>query len=153
MGERLWPTYAAKALGLFVVVAAVLAALGGLVQINPIWLYGPFDPAAVSTAAQPDWYMGWLDGALRLAPAFRLHILGYRVPEIIVPAVIFPGLTFVVLFAWPAHRQTTHGRSIRAPPVVPTAGSTVGHRVRRGRARLLRHPVRRRLPRSHRGRA
>ncbi len=45
-----------------------LAMLGGLVQINPIWLYGPFKPYAVSTAAQPDWYMGWLEGALRLAP-------------------------------------------------------------------------------------
>jgi quinol---cytochrome-c reductase cytochrome b subunit len=102
VGSRLWPTYAWRSLGVFAVVAAITAFLGGLVQINPVWLYGPFEPYAVSTAAQPDWYMGWLEGALRLAPAFRLHILGYRVPEIIVPAVIFPGLTFAVLFAWPA---------------------------------------------------
>ena len=50
-------------------VPTVLSLLGGLGQINPIWLYGPFHPAAVTTAAQPDWYVGWLEGALRLFPA------------------------------------------------------------------------------------
>jgi ubiquinol-cytochrome c reductase cytochrome b subunit len=102
VGSRLWPTYAWRSLGLFALVAAITAFLGGLVQINPVWLYGPFKPYAVSTAAQPDWYMGWLEGALRLAPAFRMQVFGYRVPEIIVPAVIFPGLTFLLLYAWPA---------------------------------------------------
>ncbi len=78
------------------------AALGGLVQINPIWLYGPFEPYAVSTAAQPDWYMGWLEGALRLMPSFQLHLFGYRVPEIVVPTLMLPAATFGVLYAWPA---------------------------------------------------
>jgi ubiquinol-cytochrome c reductase cytochrome b subunit len=109
VGSRLWPTYAMRSIGLLFVVVAVLAALGGLVQINPIWLYGPYQPSSVSTAAQPDWYMGWLEGALRLVPAFRLHLLGYRVPEVIVPAVIFPTLTFVLLFGWPAiDRRLSH---------------------------------------------
>jgi ubiquinol-cytochrome c reductase cytochrome b subunit len=102
VGSRFWPTYTLRSVGLFSFIVAVLAALGGLIQINPIWLYGPFEPYAVSTAAQPDWYMGWLEGALRLVPAFRLHIFGYRVPELVVPAVIFPTLTFAVLFLWPA---------------------------------------------------
>src|SRR5690606_26465901 len=61
VGERLWPTYAAKALALFFLTSAVLAFLGGVFQINPIWIYGPFDPAQVSAASQPDWYMGWVD--------------------------------------------------------------------------------------------
>jgi quinol---cytochrome-c reductase cytochrome b subunit len=47
VGERMWPTYAAKALGLFFLTSAVLAFLGGVFQINPIWIYGPFDPAEV----------------------------------------------------------------------------------------------------------
>ncbi|MGH9041033.1 MAG: cytochrome bc1 complex cytochrome b subunit, partial [Acidimicrobiia bacterium] len=68
VGERLWPTYAAKALGLFFLTTAVLCVLGGVAQINPIWLFGPFRPAEVSAASQPDWYMGWLDGALRIMP-------------------------------------------------------------------------------------
>jgi ubiquinol-cytochrome c reductase cytochrome b subunit len=100
-GSRLWPTYAMRSVGLLFVVAGTLVALGGLVQINPIWLYGPYTPSAVSTGAQPDWYMGWLEGALRLFPAVRLHIFGYRMPEIVLPAVVFPTLTFLLLFSWP----------------------------------------------------
>ena len=102
VGSRLWPTYALRSVGLLFLVAGVLVALGGLAQINPIWLYGPYTPSAVSTGAQPDWYMGWLEGALRLFPAVRLQVLGYRVPEILWPGVVFPTLTFGVLFAWPA---------------------------------------------------
>jgi ubiquinol-cytochrome c reductase cytochrome b subunit len=101
VGSRLWPKYAVKSLGLFALVAGVLAGLGGLAQINPVWLYGPFDPAAVSTAAQPDWYVGWLEGALRLAPPWYLHIGPYNVPEVFWPGVVLPGLTFVLLYAWP----------------------------------------------------
>ncbi|HZD17622.1 MAG TPA: cytochrome b, partial [Actinomycetota bacterium] len=68
VGSRLWPTYATKSIGLFFAVFAVVGVLGGLVQVNPIWLYGPFEPATVSSPAQPDWYLGWLEGALRLYP-------------------------------------------------------------------------------------
>ncbi len=32
---------------------AVLVLLGGLVQINPIWQWGPFDPATGPTARSP----------------------------------------------------------------------------------------------------
>jgi ubiquinol-cytochrome c reductase cytochrome b subunit len=109
VGSRLWPTYALRSLGLFCAVAAVLGLLGGLVQINPIWLYGPYKPYAVSTAAQPDWYMGWLEGAMRLMPAFQLHLFGYRVTEIVVPTVIFPMVTFGVLFLWPAIEKRLTG--------------------------------------------
>jgi ubiquinol-cytochrome c reductase cytochrome b subunit len=101
VGSRLYPTYTLRSLGLFAIVVGVLSALGGLFQINPVWLYGPYEPSAVSTAAQPDWYMGWLEGALRLMPAFRLHVFGYRVPELVVPGVVFPGITFLLLYAWP----------------------------------------------------
>ena len=90
-------------------------------QINPIWLYGPYKPYAVTTAAQPDWYMGWLEGRMRLAPAFRLHLFGYRVPEIVVPAVIFPALTFAVLFAWPAIDKRLTGDRAEHHLLVPTA--------------------------------
>src|SRR6476620_1905722 len=81
VGERVWPAYAAKALGLFFITAALLCGLGGLAQINPIWLYGPFDPAEVSSASQPDWYMGWLDGALRAMPNLEVRAFGYEIPN------------------------------------------------------------------------
>jgi len=101
MGSYLWPTYAARSVGLFAAVFAVLCLLGGLAQINPVWLYGPFHAPAVSTAAQPDWYMGWLEGALRLFPGWRLHIFGYPLSEIFWPGVLLPGVTFGLLYLWP----------------------------------------------------
>jgi ubiquinol-cytochrome c reductase cytochrome b subunit len=112
VGSRLWPTYAARSIGLFAFVTAVLCLLGGLAQINPVWLYGPYSPSAVSTAAQPDWYMGWLEGALRVMPAIRLSVFGYRVPEILLPAVVLPGVTFLLLYLWPflEARVTGEGR-------------------------------------------
>jgi len=101
VGSFLWPTYAARSLGLFAAVAAVLSALGGLAQINPVWLYGPFKAPAVSTAAQPDWYVGWLEGALRLFPPWRVHVFGYTISEVFWPGILLPGLTFGLLFLWP----------------------------------------------------
>jgi ubiquinol-cytochrome c reductase cytochrome b subunit len=101
VGTRLWPTYTARALGLFAGVSGVIALLGGLVQINPVWLYGPFDPAAVTTASQPDWYMGWLEGAFRLMPPARTTVFGYELSEVFVPGVLLPGLTFALLYGWP----------------------------------------------------
>ena len=101
VGERVWPTYAAKALGMFFLTAAVLCALGGLAQINPVWLYGPYRPADVSAASQPDWYMGWLDGALRLMPGWEVRAFGYEIPNPFFPSVLLPGVTFGLLYLWP----------------------------------------------------
>ena len=101
VGTRMWPTYAAKALGLFFLVVAVVAFLGGVFQINPIWIYGPFDPAEVSSASQPDWYMGWLDGALRIMPGWEIRAFGFEIPNPFFPGVLLASLTFGALYAWP----------------------------------------------------
>ncbi|MGZ4152011.1 MAG: cytochrome b, partial [Actinomycetota bacterium] len=81
VGSSLWPRYTLKSVGLFFVIAGVLSMLGGLFQINPVWFYGPFDPTIPTSPAQPDWYVGWLEGSLRLAPSFEPHIFGWRLPE------------------------------------------------------------------------
>jgi ubiquinol-cytochrome c reductase cytochrome b subunit len=86
---------------LFFLTSAVLAFMGGVFQINPIWVFGPFDPAQVSTASQPDWYMGWLDGALRIMPGWEIRAFGYEVPNPFFPGVLLAGLTFAFLYAWP----------------------------------------------------
>jgi ubiquinol-cytochrome c reductase cytochrome b subunit len=101
VGSRLWPTYTARSVGLLAGTFSITALLGGLFQVNPIWLYGPFEPAAVSTASQPDWYMGWLEGALRLAPAWRVDLFGYTISEVFWPGVVLPGITFGLLYMWP----------------------------------------------------
>jgi ubiquinol-cytochrome c reductase cytochrome b subunit len=109
VGSRLWPTYATKSLGLFAIIFGVLAALGGLMQINPVWLYGPFRAPAVTTAAQPDWYMGWIEGALRITPPFYVHLGNYDIPELFWPAVAVPGVTFLLLYLWPfIEARVTH---------------------------------------------
>ena len=100
-GSYLWPNYTAKSIGLFFLVSAVLAALGGLAQINPVWLYGPFHPEIVTTAAQPDWDVGWLEGALRLFPAWEPQIFGITIPNAFFPGALVPGITFGLLYAWP----------------------------------------------------
>jgi ubiquinol-cytochrome c reductase cytochrome b subunit len=101
VGSKLWPTYATKSIALFLAVFAVTCALGGLAQINPVWLYGPFEPHQVTSPAQPDWYLGWVEGALRLFPAWEIRAFGFEIPNPFFPAVLMPGMTFALLYAWP----------------------------------------------------
>ena len=70
VGYPVMPVYAAKAGGFFFIVFGVIALMSALVTINPIWAYGPYDPSPVTAGSQPDWYMGFADGALRLLPGF-----------------------------------------------------------------------------------
>jgi ubiquinol-cytochrome c reductase cytochrome b subunit len=112
-GERLWPTYAFKSMGLFFAIAAVLSFMGGLFQINPVWLYGPYSAHVVSGGAQPDWYVGWLEGALRLFPNWEIRVFGHEVPEPFFPAVLFPAIVFAIMYLWPAiERRLTGDREI-----------------------------------------
>ncbi len=112
VGSRLWPAYAARSIALFFGVSAVLVFLGAFVQINPIWLYGPYDPTAATTAAQPDWYMGWLEGALRLMPPGHAVIFGVTIPNLFFPAVVLPAGSFLALYAWPViERRATGDRA------------------------------------------
>ena len=101
VGSRLWPSYAVKSVGLFFMVFALVAMLGGLAQIDPVWIYGPYNPVAVIPGAQPDWYLAWVEGAMRLSPAFNLHFGRWLVPEVFFPAVLMPALLFGVLYAYP----------------------------------------------------
>jgi len=102
VGSRIYPAYAAKAGGFFFLVFAVMAGLGGLAQINPIWLYGPYDPAQVSAGSQPDWYVGFLDGSTRLMPNWELRTLGHTFsPNVLIPTQILPGVLFVLLLLYP----------------------------------------------------
>ena len=112
VGERLWPTYTFKAAGLFFMVAAVQGLLGGVAQINPIWLYGPFKAENVSSASQPDWYMGWLEGALRLMPNWETRIGWFTIPNQFYSGVVVGGIAFGSMYAWPwIEKRITKDRS------------------------------------------
>jgi ubiquinol-cytochrome c reductase cytochrome b subunit len=102
VGVRMFPTFAAKSTGLFFVVAAAIVLLAGLFQINPVWLWGPYNPAQVSAASQPDWYVMFLDGSTRLFPAWDINLPGdYTIPALFWPTLVLPGILFTLLAAYP----------------------------------------------------
>ncbi|MEV4349469.1 ubiquinol-cytochrome c reductase cytochrome b subunit [Actinoplanes sp. NPDC049596] len=101
VGERMFPRYALKQGGMFLSVFAVVALLAGLFQINPIWLFGPYRAADVSAASQPDWYVMFLDGLVRLMPAWQLYLGDYSIPPIFWPSVVVFGLLLTVTGAYP----------------------------------------------------
>jgi ubiquinol-cytochrome c reductase cytochrome b subunit len=106
----MFPTFMAKTTGFLFMVVGASALLGAFAQINPIWQFGSYDPSKISYAVQPDWYMGWLDGALRIMPSWEFAGWGHTVPlEVFLPAVIFPGLIFNICFAWPALERKMTG--------------------------------------------
>src|SRR5690606_4880956 len=81
----------AKAGGFFFIVFGATALMGGLMTINPVWKYGPYDPSKVTAGSQPDWYMGWPDGALRIIPGWESHFLGVTLSwNILLPILILP---------------------------------------------------------------
>jgi ubiquinol-cytochrome c reductase cytochrome b subunit len=109
LGVPAFPGQAARSLGLMFAVAAVLFLLGGLVQINPIWQWGPYAVGQSTNGAQPDWYLGWLIGALRLMPGFDVTVGDYTlVPNPFWGGALFPLIVFGVLgiFPWAERRLT-----------------------------------------------
>jgi ubiquinol-cytochrome c reductase cytochrome b subunit len=73
------------------------------VQINPVWQWGPYEPWVGENGAQPDWYLGWLIGALRLMPNWEPSLAGHTLlPNPVFGGVLFPALVFGFLFALPA---------------------------------------------------
>jgi ubiquinol-cytochrome c reductase cytochrome b subunit len=110
VGTPMWPAYALRSLGLLCAVAAVLVLLGGLIQINPVWEWGPYETYLSSNGAQPDWYLGWLIGALRLMVAFEPHVGGYTlIPNPFWGGALFPLLVFGALLSWPALERRITG--------------------------------------------
>jgi ubiquinol-cytochrome c reductase cytochrome b subunit len=101
VGERVWPGFAMKSTGLLFLTGGVLTALGAMVEVNPVWLYGPYDTAAATSYAQPDWYIGFLEGTLRLFPPWETRIGWFVVNNIFYAGVVVPGLMFAVLFVAP----------------------------------------------------
>ena len=104
VGYPALPVYVAKMGGNFFIIFGVLALMGATMSINNVWNYGPYDPSPVSAGAQPDWYMLFLEGSLRLMPGAGAEwvIAGFTLPlNILVPAVVIPGILFTFLFVYP----------------------------------------------------
>jgi ubiquinol-cytochrome c reductase cytochrome b subunit len=100
----MFPNFAMKAAGFSMVVFGIIALMGGLIQINPVWLFGPYEAAVVSAASQPDWYVMFLDGSTRLMPDWDIYIPlgdGYTIPGIFWPTVVLPGILTVLPMFYP----------------------------------------------------
>ncbi|MFC7594256.1 cytochrome bc complex cytochrome b subunit [Terrabacter sp. GCM10028922] len=96
VGYPLMPVYIAKAGGFFFIVFGVIALISAVVTINPIWAYGPYDPSPITAGSQPDWYMGFADGALRLLPGFlEFETFGFTWSM-----NIFPGSILLLPIMW-----------------------------------------------------
>jgi len=127
VGYPLMPVYIAKAGGFFFIVFGVIALISGLASINPIWMYGPYKPTQVTAGAQPDWYMGFADGALRLMPGWtEIHAFGYTLGlNVAVPALglipVFYGLAgaYPFLEQWVTGDRREH-HLLDRPRNVPT---------------------------------
>jgi ubiquinol-cytochrome c reductase cytochrome b subunit len=106
------PVQSPRSLGLMFAVAAALFALGGLVQINPIWLWGPYEVSLSTNGAQPDWYLGWLIGGLRLMPGFDVALGDYTlIPNPFWGGVLFPLVVMGLLITLPwTERRLTGDR-------------------------------------------
>ena len=110
VGYSLMPIYMAKAGGFFFIVFGVTAFLGAVASINPLWLYGPYTPGQVTAGSQPDWYMGWLDGLVRMAPPLEPVIFGYTLSlNILIPGLIIPGIIFTGMALYPFIEQWITG--------------------------------------------
>ncbi|HEY0260332.1 MAG TPA: cytochrome bc complex cytochrome b subunit [Lacisediminihabitans sp.] len=97
VGVPILPVFAAKAGGFFFVVFGVIVLIASFFTINPIWTYGPYDPSPVSAGTQPDWYIGFADGALRLVPpgwefVWLNHTWSFNIIAVILVLPVFLGL-------------------------------------------------------------
>lgn len=102
VGEPMLPAYAAKMGGFLFMIFGGTALMGGLMTINPVWRYGPYNPAEVTAGSQPDWYMGVAEGMLRIMPGWETEIFGITLSwNVIIPGQIGPFLIFGAILLWP----------------------------------------------------
>jgi ubiquinol-cytochrome c reductase cytochrome b subunit len=101
IGLRVWPGFAIKSIGLMFLVAGVITAMGALFHVNAIWLYGPYDVGAATSFSQPDWYIGFLEGSLRLFPPWEIRIGSVVINNLVFSGIIVAGVIFTGLLMVP----------------------------------------------------
>ncbi|MBB5156214.1 cytochrome bc1 complex cytochrome b subunit [Saccharopolyspora phatthalungensis] len=124
VGVRIMPTFALKGGAFFALVTGVCAIMAGVFQINPVWSIGPYNASQVSAASQPDWYLIWADGILRIWPAWEVYLGPYTVPPVFFAGVIGMGILFTLLLSYPAlerklSKDTAHHNLLQRPRDAP----------------------------------
>ncbi|MDX3116630.1 MULTISPECIES: cytochrome bc complex cytochrome b subunit [Streptomyces] len=91
VGMPFMPVYMAKAGGFFFLVFGVLAVMGAIASVNPVWAFGPYRPDLVTTGAQPDWYLGFSEGLIRVMPGWEINAWGHTLElGVLIPFSLFP---------------------------------------------------------------
>ncbi|MEW9527881.1 cytochrome bc complex cytochrome b subunit [Microbispora sp. NPDC049125] len=110
VGAPFYPAFMAKSGAFFLFTFGVVTLLGAFAQINPVWLFGPYNPANISAGSQPDWYMGFLEGSLRLMPPWEINLFGHTVTmSVLIPALVPLGLVMTGLALYPFVEQWVTG--------------------------------------------
>ncbi|AIJ25214.1 cytochrome bc1 complex cytochrome b subunit [Amycolatopsis methanolica] len=128
VGVRIMPVFAAKAGAFFVIVTGILSIMAGIFQINPIWNLGPYNPGQVSAGSQPDWYLAWADGMLRIFPAWELYLGNYTVPAVFFAGAVWMPILFALLIGYPFIERklsgdTAHHNLLQRPRDAPVRTS------------------------------
>jgi ubiquinol-cytochrome c reductase cytochrome b subunit len=99
-----------KAGALVLIVSGVIVLMAATIQINPVWLRGPYDPSQVGAGSQPDWYIAFLDGALRLMPPWQVDVFGRELTlSVLGPVIVLPGIILTALAIYPWIEQKITG--------------------------------------------
>jgi ubiquinol-cytochrome c reductase cytochrome b subunit len=101
VGERVWPAQTAKTTSLALGVTAILAASAVLVPWADVDLHGPYAVGQTTNAAQPDWFLFWVEGGLRLYPGLDIPLPGGAMSGPFVVGVVLPLLLVVLLALYP----------------------------------------------------
>ena len=110
VGQPFFPYFLLKGQAWFFFIFGALAGLSTFGQINPIWLYGQYTPLAISSASQPDFYMGLLEGSLRMMPAWEINFLGHTLAlSVLIPGLLILGVFFTGAALWPFFEQWATG--------------------------------------------
>ena len=92
VGAPMYPYFMAKTGAFFFFTFAACALAATFAQINPIWLYGPYNPVSISAGSQPDFYMGFLEGSLRMMPPWEWNVAGHTFSfNVFIPALVAAG--------------------------------------------------------------
>ena len=109
-GKPLWPAQFAESATLVLWVGGLLTAAAVLVPWSDVTLTGPYVPGEVGNNAQPDWYMFWVEGALRIFPAVEFSILNVMtISGPFIAGILLPGIVFTTLAAYPFIERRVYG--------------------------------------------
>ncbi len=101
IGVRILPAFAAKGGAYFAVTVGIIGIMGGVFQINPIWNFGPYDAAHISSGSQPDWYVLFTEGMLRIFPPWDIHLGSYTIPPAFWASPAFLPVLYVLAAIYP----------------------------------------------------